>query len=61
MTDRRLLEGDPLFEGRQDGHAEGRVGGGHVLLGAIEELLPGDLGDLDWWVAVDENAAQLHL
>lgn len=61
MANRRLLEADALLEGLQDGHAEGRVGYGHVLFGAIEELLPGDLGDLDWRVAVDENAAQLHL
>ncbi len=61
MAHRRLLEADPLLEGRQHGHAEGRVGYGHVLFGAVEELLPGDLRDLDWRVAVDENAAQFHL
>lgn len=57
MTNRCLLEADPLLEGWQDRHTEGRVGYGHVLFGAIEELLPGDLRDLDWWAAVDENAA----
>lgn len=61
VADRRLLEGDALLEGRQDGHAEGRVGYGHVLLGAVEEFLPGDLGDLNRRVAVDEDAAQLNL
>lgn len=61
MTNRRLLEADPLLEGRQHGHAQCRVGDGHVLLGAVEELLPGDLRDLYRRVAVDENAAQLHL
>lgn len=56
-----MLEADPLLEGREDRHAEGRVGDGHVLLGAVEELLPGHLGDLDRRVAVDEDAAQFHL
>lgn len=61
VTNCRLLEGDPLLEGGQDRHAESRVGYGHILLGAIEELLPGDLRDLDRRVTVDENAAQFHL
>lgn len=61
VANRRLLEAHPLLEGRQDGHAERRVGDGHVLLGAVEELLPGDLGDLDGRVAVAEDAAQFHL
>lgn len=57
----RLLEADPLFEGRKDRHSEGRVGDGHILFGAVEELLPGHLRDLDWWVTVDEDAAEFHL
>lgn len=56
-----LLEAHPLPEGGQNRHAQNRVDDGHVLLGAVEQLLPGDLGDLDRRVAVDENAAQLHL
>lgn len=61
MTNRRLLEADPLLEGRQHRDTEGGVGDGHILFGAVEEFLPGDLRDLDWRVAVDENAAQFHL
>lgn len=61
VSNGRLLEADPLFEGWKDGHPEGRVGNGHILFGAVEELLPGHLRDLDWWVAVDEDAAEFHL
>lgn len=61
VTDRRVLEADPLLEGLQHRHTQGRVGDGDVLFGAVKELLPGDLGDLDRRVAVAENAAQLHL
>ena len=61
VAHRGLLEAHPLLEGRQHGHAERRVGDGHVLLGAVQELLPGDLRDLHRRVAVAEDAAQLHL
>lgn len=61
VSNGRLLEADPLLEGWKDGHSEGRVGNGHILFGAVEELLPGHLRDLDWWVAVDEDAAEFHL
>lgn len=61
MTNSCMFEADPLLEGRQHRHTQGRVGDGHILFGAIEKLLPGYLGDLDWWITVAENAAQLHL
>lgn len=57
----RLLEAHTLLEGRQDGDAQGRVGGGDVMLGAVGQLLPGDLGDLHRRIAIDEDAAQFHL
>lgn len=57
----RVLEAHALLEGRQHGHTESRVGNGHILLGAIDELLPGDLGDLHWGVTVHKLAAEVNL
>lgn len=54
-----VLEAHTLFERGQNRYTQGRVSGGHVLLGAVYQLLPGDLRDLYWWLAVDEETAQL--
>lgn len=37
---RCILEGDTIPEGRGHRHTQGRVGDGHILLGAIHQFLP---------------------
>lgn len=54
----RVPESHPFFVGWKDGDPHGGVVDGHILLGAVGDLLPRDLRDLHIGERVGEAAVQ---